>query len=449
MHIVAWLSPNYIIRNRKKWNNYEKIDELMKFWATEFFVWYVPNYWYENFWFEISPNGRQSAQSQIQSKSELKEIRDYIKKRKWEMLLTLNANSYNETVWRQVKQIISDWIEIWIDWFIVSDLWVLDYLDEIWYNGKINVSTIFNIYNKETVKFLIENYKINRVILPREVTLKEIIDITNHFPNVKFEVFLSWDHCIWNNGSCFTEHNTKGWNAQFNETVSWNPHSYCQFIEKNYIPKSVTNYNFKKIIQNWIWEEKILEIIDNDIKDNLDAIWDKLLNGIWEITIIELKKYYNWFKNKAILLYDNSYWPESEYNRHIIKFIWGFTACYASVEEEDNDLSSFIDEKTKMIATGKKFYKNRIKEYWLEYINKVDLLEWNRNWFETLDVLKNIKNIVALKVPSRWKDLGHIRDYITWTIDKEDYMVKNFLSYEGDNSTRKFNYYNSLDNKYI
>ncbi|HIP21671.1 MAG TPA: hypothetical protein EYG72_01825 [Candidatus Pacebacteria bacterium] len=55
----------------------------------------------------------------------------------------------------------------------------------------MNVSTIFNIYNKETVKFLIENYKINRVILPREVTLKEIIDITNHFPNVKFEVFLS------------------------------------------------------------------------------------------------------------------------------------------------------------------------------------------------------------------------------------------------------------------
>ena len=448
MHIVAWLSPNYIVRNRKKWNNYEKINELMKVWATEFFVWYAPNYWYENFWFEISPNWRQSAQAQIQSKTELKEIRDYISNKKWEMLMTLNANSYNDTVWEQVKRMIQDWIEIWIDWFIVSDLWVLDYLDEIDYKWKINLSTIFNIYNKESIRFFIENYNINRVVLPREVTLKEIISITKEFPQMDFEVFLSWDHCIWNNGSCFTEHNTKGWNEQFKETISWNPHSYCQFIEKNYIPKKSTNYNFKSIIENNN-DFEILKILDNEMEDNLEAIWKRLLSNIWNITIKELTKHYNWFKNKAITLYDNSYSPESEYNNNIINFFTGFKACYWAIEEEDSKLSVFIDEKIKMIATGQKFYENRIKEEWLEYIKKIDLLEWNRNWFETIDVLKNIKNIVALKVPSRWKDLGHIRDYITWTIDKEDYMVKNFLSYTWDNSTRKFNYYNSLENKYI
>ena len=324
MHIVAWLSPNYIVRNRTKWNNYDKIDELMKVWATEFFVWYVPNYWYENFWFEISPNWRQNATAQIQSKQELEEIVNYIHERKWEILMTLNANSYNDSVWNSVKKMIEDWINMKIDWFIVSDLWVLEYLqNEIWYKWKINISTIFNIYNSETIKFLINNYNINRIVLPREVTLKEIIQITSEFPKVNFEVFLSWDHCIWNNWSCFTEHNTKWWNSQFNELISWNPHSYCQFIEKNYIPKKITNYNFKKILF-----ENNPDILDNEIEDNLEAIWNKLLNNVWLIDIKELSKHYNWFKNKSILIYDNSYSPNEEYNNNIISIINCIRACY-------------------------------------------------------------------------------------------------------------------------
>jgi len=85
----------------------------------------------------------------------------------------------------------------------------LEYLKEIGYNKKINASTIFCIYNSETVRFLSENYKISRFILPRELTIKEIQEITSEFPDLKFEAFLSGDKCVWNNGFCFTEHNTK------------------------------------------------------------------------------------------------------------------------------------------------------------------------------------------------------------------------------------------------
>jgi len=44
-------------------------------------------------------------------------------------------------------------------------------------------------YNCETIKFYLDNYKINKVILSREVTLKEIEKISKEFPKVKFEVF--------------------------------------------------------------------------------------------------------------------------------------------------------------------------------------------------------------------------------------------------------------------
>jgi len=45
------------------------------------------------------------------------------------------------------------------------------------------------VYNKEAIRFFIDNYKINKVILSREVTLKEIKEITSEFSEMNFEVF--------------------------------------------------------------------------------------------------------------------------------------------------------------------------------------------------------------------------------------------------------------------
>ncbi|NCO31896.1 hypothetical protein GW891_03780 [bacterium] len=57
------------------------------------------------------------------------------------------------------------------------------------YNGKINISTIMAVYNKEAIYFMLDNYNVNKVILSREITLKEIESIVLEFPNVLFEVF--------------------------------------------------------------------------------------------------------------------------------------------------------------------------------------------------------------------------------------------------------------------
>jgi collagenase-like PrtC family protease len=82
----------------------------------------------------------------------------------------------------------------------------LEYLKKIKYSGKINISTIMAVYNKEAIRFFIENYKINKFILSREVTLKEIEDLAKEFPKMKFEVFGEGDFCRYNNGLCFAEH---------------------------------------------------------------------------------------------------------------------------------------------------------------------------------------------------------------------------------------------------
>jgi len=45
------------------------------------------------------------------------------------------------------------------------------------------------VYNNEAIKFLLENYKINKIILSREITLKEIENLVTEFSDTRFEVF--------------------------------------------------------------------------------------------------------------------------------------------------------------------------------------------------------------------------------------------------------------------
>jgi collagenase-like PrtC family protease len=45
------------------------------------------------------------------------------------------------------------------------------------------------VYNKEAIRFFIDNYNINKFILSREITLKEIESLVNEFPKMSFEVF--------------------------------------------------------------------------------------------------------------------------------------------------------------------------------------------------------------------------------------------------------------------
>jgi collagenase-like PrtC family protease len=83
---------------------------------------------------------------------------------------------------------------------------MLEFLKSINFTKKINISTILAVYNKEAIRFMLENYSVNKVILSREVTISEIEQIVKEFPQVLFEVFGEGDFCRYNNGLCFAEH---------------------------------------------------------------------------------------------------------------------------------------------------------------------------------------------------------------------------------------------------
>ncbi len=176
------------------------IDKFYNIWISEFFVWYNPDYWHEKFGFEFSPNGRFWENEQITSYETLEIVVKNIHNLKdkynktCEVYMAVNGWYYNDLTFPLLKKIIQEWEDVGVDWLIVSSVEVLEYLADIWYKWKIHISTIMALYNKDSIEFFLDYFKdkwlnLNRIILSRELTLKEIKNLCEKFPTINFEVF--------------------------------------------------------------------------------------------------------------------------------------------------------------------------------------------------------------------------------------------------------------------
>lgn len=275
---IVWLWFSTIWKNHKDVQNY--IKNLVDSWATEFFTWYNPPYWSEKFGFEVSPNGRFSEHEQITDLETLRQIVLEVHNHNFEIFINLNAWYYTNETFVLIQKMIAEFEEVWVDWIICWNISVLEYLKSINYSKKINISTIMALYNTESIKFFLENYTINKVILSREITLKEIENLVTNFPNTKFEVFWEWDFCRYNNWLCFAEH--KYWTRDI-----------CTVVVNDLIFKKKFRADFKKILlNNSLSEIEKIESFD----DNYEDIFQEILNILWKIEL--------WFLDETELLKD-------------------------------------------------------------------------------------------------------------------------------------------------
>jgi collagenase-like PrtC family protease len=184
---------------------------------------------------------------------------------------------------------------------------ILEYLEEIsdgrWergyiINGKpyyINISTIMAVYNPEAIEFLKENYPIHKIILSREVTLKEFEEISAQFPDLLFEMFGEGDFCRYNNGLCFAEH-------------KYTDRDICTVVVNDLIVKKAINYDYRKIIQdeNLSNNEKAAKF-DNEYKNEFEKLEDLLEDFVLtenENLLEEMKKLVQLIVQKYWIFYD-------------------------------------------------------------------------------------------------------------------------------------------------
>ncbi len=387
-----------------KWKNAKDVEKyisgLVQGWATEFFTGYNPPYWHTKFGFEVSPNGRFAEHEQITDFETLKQIVLEVHKHGLELFINLNARYYTDEVFDLVKKMVSEFEEIWIDWIICGNISILEYLKEINYKWKINISTIMSLYNTESIRFFLENYKINKIILSREITLKEIEKLVSSFPEVKFEVFWEWDFCRYNNGLCFAEH--KYWERDI-----------CTVVVNDLVVKKKFKPNFKKIIldKNISNEEKVY-LLD----DSYENIFQKIENILTKIEIFseekenlekQLLQIFKISQNRVDLYFDALKPINSEHNKNIFSYLkW---LKYLTWSLKNNDFLTLQKELEDSVKSGMKYLMEKTKRVgWDAKLKAEELAKFyarsdNLNLYTYLFFSK-FKNIETVKFPTRWRN---------------------------------------------
>ena len=420
---IVWLGFSSKWKNAKDVKKY--IQSLVDWWATEFFTGYNPDYWHTKFWFEVSPNGRFAEHEQITDFDTLKLICEEVHNHNLELFINLNAWYYTDETFSYIKQMIEEFQIIWIDGIICWNIWVLEYLKEIGYSWKINISTILAVYNKQAIKFMLDNYDVNKVILSREITLKEIESIVLDFPNIKFEVFWEWDFCRYNNWLCYAEH--KYWAKDI-----------CTVVVNDLVIKKKFRADFKNLILNeWLSNYEIIQKMDSnymDIFEQIESIFREL--DLWlsdenELKL-ELEKIIILSKNRVDLFYDSMYSVNSKRNVNILIYLKALKYL------NNSDFEELKIELENSIKTWMSYNIEKSKEVWWEAkLKAIELANFywkgdNLNLYSYLFFSK-FSNIETVKFPTRWRNYNEKIKVITdvvekWEIDKS--MLDRWISIE-------------------
>lgn len=126
---------------------------------------------------------------------------EYAHKLKKKVYVTINIFAHNQH-FKRLPAYVKKLKELKVDALIISDPGIIAVVKKIWPSVEIHLSTQANCTNLEAVKFWAKQ-GVKRIILGREVTLKEIKEIHRAVPKIELEYFIHGAMCMAYSGRCF------------------------------------------------------------------------------------------------------------------------------------------------------------------------------------------------------------------------------------------------------
>ena len=148
------------------------------------------------------------------SNEELKSAVKYCNEKNVRLYVTLNIIAHNEDL-VGIEEYLKFLNEIKVDAIIVSDLGILNIVKRTVPDLEVHISTQFSTMNYETIKFL-ESLNVQRIILPRELSLEEIREIRSN-TTIELEMFVHGAMCMAYSGRCMLSYHTKDRDANRGE----------------------------------------------------------------------------------------------------------------------------------------------------------------------------------------------------------------------------------------
>lgn len=154
---------------------------------------------------------------------ELKDATEYAHSLNKKIYVTVNIFARNYDIDKAAEHF--KFLErIKVDGAIISDTGLIFLARSVAPNLAVNVSTQANTLNYKTVEFW-KNYGVKRVILARELSLKEIKEIHEKVPDMELETFIHGAMCISYSGRCLLSDYRTGRSSNRGECVQacrWN-----------------------------------------------------------------------------------------------------------------------------------------------------------------------------------------------------------------------------------
>ena len=143
---------------------------------------------------------RSMRKGEIITAENLKKAIDLAHSYNKKVYMTLNIYAYDDDIKNLYEniEIIKDANP---DALIVSDFGILNVLKQKLPNIDIHISTQTNTLNSEAVKFW-RDFGATRVILARELSIKQLSEIRKNVPDIELEVFVHGAQCVSLSGRC-------------------------------------------------------------------------------------------------------------------------------------------------------------------------------------------------------------------------------------------------------
>ena len=191
-------------------NSINNLGTLIKNGANEFYCGFYDNKWEAKFGEHSGINRMSEFKDRANSFTfeALIKLNQKINELGGSLFLTINSLGYSE---QQYSFIDSKYFKrlktLNIGGVIVSDHKVAKLAQS---NGISAVaSTICGVYNSDIANYYLD-LGVKRIILPRDLSLRDIDEITKKLPGVEFEVFLMRNGCIFSDSHCLSFHGIAG-----------------------------------------------------------------------------------------------------------------------------------------------------------------------------------------------------------------------------------------------
>jgi putative protease len=178
--------------------------------AEEFYTGFIPPDWIEAFgWGMEAVSRRLTPTANHRSWESFAETVAEAHDHGVEVYLTLNAPQYSVEAIPALERLAAGAADVGIDGFIVADPEIVLRLRKSGLPGAIHVSSVAAVRNREAFEMFIE-MGARRIILPRQITVKEVRALREAAPDVEIEAFVINDTCVFDEAMCFTSHACSG-----------------------------------------------------------------------------------------------------------------------------------------------------------------------------------------------------------------------------------------------